>query len=180
MIEMPEEIQGERITLKRHKVELAQTMYDYIDKDRERLSQFLPWPDFIKSVDDEVNFIKRCDESWEKALGFQFGIYNDQGTYMGNVGCFGRVPIEYVCEIGYWILGDFEGKGFMSEAVSTLQKKLFSLGVHRIQIRCSTENSRSSNIPKSLGYHLDGVERESVFASGRYHNLEIYSRLSTD
>jgi hypothetical protein len=41
----PEKIDCERIILKKHNIDLAYTMFEYVEKDRERLREFLPWVD---------------------------------------------------------------------------------------------------------------------------------------
>jgi hypothetical protein len=48
---------GSRIVLKKHEEDLASTMFSYVEKDRRRLGQFLPWVPFIKTVEDELNYI---------------------------------------------------------------------------------------------------------------------------
>jgi len=52
---LPEIITGERIVLKKHSLELAKTMFEYVDQDRERLREFLPWVDATKTIQDEEN-----------------------------------------------------------------------------------------------------------------------------
>lgn len=53
-----ETLSNNQITLKKHNLELAQQMFEYVDKDRERLRKFLPWVDHTKTVEDEENYIK--------------------------------------------------------------------------------------------------------------------------
>jgi len=178
---LPKEILGENLSLRCHSVSLAQTMFDYIDKDRERLRKFLPWVDHISCVEHEKEHIERCLENWENKTSFAYGLYNREDIYMGNISIFdfGKSGF-YKCEIGYWILGDFEGHGYMSKAIKLLEEVLFIRGMHRIQIRCSTENLRSANIPKANSYKLDGTQRETIYANEKFHDLLIFSKLSTD
>lgn len=176
-----ENIDGERIYIKKHELALAETMFNYVDKDRERLHQFLPWVGFIKTVDDEINYIKSTHERWDDRVHFDYGIYlKESDTYIGNVGIHTINWDDNNCEIGYWILGDFEGFGYMTEAVKILQDHCLEIGFHRIQIRCSDLNHRSEGVPKRLGYFYEGMARENAIEMGKYRNTKTFSLLSTD
>jgi RimJ/RimL family protein N-acetyltransferase len=174
-------IEGPNINLQKQKMENASLMFDYVDKDRERLKRFLPWPDFVKTVDDEKGFIEKCLKEWENHEAAAYALFrNDTDEYMGNITAFDLNWDHESCEIGYWILGDFEGKGYMSEAVSLLESTLFEVGFHRIIIRCDPQNERSKNIPRKLGYHYEGTLRDCHKEKRGYVSLEVYSRLSSD
>ena len=138
---LPEEIAGERIVLRRHQAGLAQTMFDYVNKDRARLRVHLPFVDYTKTVDDEAKYIDSANENWNQFTLFDFGIFRKtDSVYMGNVGVHSIDWKSEVCEFGYWILGDFEGQGYVSEAVCVLERACFAIGFERVEIRCSSVN----------------------------------------
>lgn len=178
---LSDKLDGQRIYLKKHEEGLAQTMYEYIEKDRERLARFLPWAEFIKEPEDELNYIKMTHEKWEDGTLFDYGIFlKENDLYIGNVGVHSILWAHDCAEIGYWILGDFEGKGYMSEAVSILDQHLFQEGFHRVQIRCSDLNERSEGVPLRCGYTFEGVGREDRIEKGEYRNTKTFSKLVTD
>jgi RimJ/RimL family protein N-acetyltransferase len=178
---LPEEIKGERITLKRHSIDLAERMFQYVDQDRERLRKFLPWVDGIKEVQDEINYINFANAQWDLLLMFDYGIYRStDDKYMGNCGIHTISWAHNRCEIGYWILGEYEGKGYVSEAVLLLEKTLMKVGFNRIEIRCESANARSASVPKNNGYQLDGVLRENMCYSGRYVDSLVFSKLRSE
>ncbi len=156
-------------------------MFEYICEDRIRLSRFLPWPPYIKTVDDEIEFIKNSSYAWEKNESAQFGIYrNSDKEYLGNVSAFNFDWSNESCEIGYWILGKFEGRGHIRDSVKLLEKELYSIGFNRIIIMCDAENSRSKAIPKSLNYFFEGELREYKKANYKFVSLEVYSKLKSE
>ncbi len=178
---LPELINGERISLKKHEVHLAEKMFNYVVEDRERLSRFLPWPSLIKSVEDEIEFINQSNEEWANQSAAQYGIYrNSDDEYMGNVAAFSLDWDNCSCEIGYWILGTFEGKGYMSDAVRLIEKIFFGIGFNRIVIRFDPDNERSGSIPKRLNYKFEGTLREAIVVDGEHRNLEVYSKLKKE
>ena len=75
----PPIIDGTRITLRRHEESLAATMFEYIDRDRERLARFLPWPPMIQSVGDELAYLQDTLRQWNACTLFDFGIFPKRG-----------------------------------------------------------------------------------------------------
>ena len=178
---LPELITGTRIELQKQEIKNAEIMFEYVDSDRERLSRFLPWPKHIKSVADEIEFINRCNDSWNENKAAQYAVFSKtENIYMGNVGAFDFDWDNESCEIGYWILGQFEGHGYMSEAVELLEKALFDVGFHRLIIRCDPENSRSRSIPNRLEYVFEGTMRDCKKYDDKFVSFETYSKLNGD
>jgi ribosomal-protein-serine acetyltransferase len=174
----PEKIDGLRIELRKHELGLAEKMFAYVDQDRDRLRQFLPWVDSTLTVEDERKFIEFTHAQWAEFKLFDFGIFRkSDGEYLGNVGVHHLEWASRGCELGYWILGNFEGQGYMSEAVQTLERAMFELGFHRIEIRCSTLNQRSASVPMRCGYRLEAMLTEGGIDVGRYRDTLIFAKL---
>ena len=177
--QLPDAIPTERLLLKKHTLELAEQMFAYVNQDRERLRCFLPWVDGTLSTEDEKFYITDALKQWDECLFFDFGMFHKpEQLYMGNIGVHFFSWEHHHAEIGYWILGQFEGQGYVSEAVLALEQVLFAMGFHRLEIRCSSSNRRSSAVPERLGYHLDGVLRENILEQGQYSDTRIYSKLN--
>jgi RimJ/RimL family protein N-acetyltransferase len=178
---LPIDINGNKIQLKKLSVELAPIMFKYVDEDRDRLSFFLPWPPYIIKVEDEIEFIKNSSEKWDRYEAANFGIFRSvDNEYMGNIGVFNLDWKNESCEIGYWILGKFEGNGYMRESVMFLERELFNLGFNRIVIKCEDENGRSRAIPNSLNFVFEGKLRDFSKDNNRYVSLEVYSKLKKE
>jgi ribosomal-protein-serine acetyltransferase len=54
------------------------------------------------------------------------------------------------------------------------------MDMNRIQIKCGVGNSRSSNVPKRLGFHFEGIEQDGEKHKNRFIDLEVYSMLKRD
>lgn len=178
---LPERIEGARVILTKHSLENAVRMFAYVDRDRERLRKFLPWVDAVKSVDDEVAYIESTIDKWAAFDYFDFGIFrNADAVYLGNAGVHSIAWGDDRCEIGYWILGDFERQGYISDAVTLLEKACFATGFNRVEIRCSSLNARSANVPRRNGYTLDGMLRQDAVENGGYRDTLVFSKLRSD
>lgn len=178
----PEEIISGRIALHKHRLDLAPTMFKYVARDRERLAKFLPWAPLIREIEDEQTYILSTHEKWEQGKMIDYGLFRlEDNMYMGNVGVHTIDWSNEHCELGYWILGDFEGKGFISESVKALEKVCFELGFNRIEIRCDSSNARSASVPKKNGYNLEGHFREHAKnQNGIFHDTLVFAKIKKD
>lgn len=175
---LPELIVSPRVSLRKHTLDMAEVMFRAVDRDRGRLAEFLPWVPRIQTVEDEKDYIQRTWKRWEIGDLYDYSVLrSSDGKYLGNIGIHDVSWEHERCEIGYWILGEFEGQGYMSAAVAALEKACFDLGFHRIEIRCSSANERSAGVPKRGGYRLDGVLRQNRKEHGQFRDTLIFAKL---
>ena len=84
-------------------------------------------------------------------------------------------------EIGYWVDQDMQGKGIATNATKIIIKEGFEkLNLQRIGLRCAVENTKSSAIPKRLGFTKEGVLRQATFCNNRFLDMEIWSLLKEE
>jgi ribosomal-protein-serine acetyltransferase len=48
------------------------------------------------------------------------------------------------------------------------------LGLHRVEIRCGTGNTRSCAIPERLGFTREGLLREAEWVNDRWLDLAVW------
>lgn len=75
---LPERIDAKRLYLQKHDLATAETMFKYVDQDRERLARFLPRVDFTKTVEDEIKYIKLSHENWAGFARYDYSIFRKQ------------------------------------------------------------------------------------------------------
>ena len=93
---------------------------------------------------------------------------------MGNLGVHTIAWESRRCELGYWILGDFEGRGYMGEAITALESVLLELGFKCLEIRCDALNQRSAKLPQRLGYTLETTLRTEFKESPAYRDTMVF------
>ena len=149
----------------------AEALLAAVDADRARLRVWLPWVDGTRDVEDTRSFIVGQLEKLARQEELTAGLFVDSRV-AGVVGV--RLsPLGPTADIGYWIAGETEGRGFMTRAVrAVIDYLFFERGLHRVEIRCAVGNERSAAIPERLGFKLEGVERETQQLHGRFldHN----------
>ncbi len=176
-----ETITSDNFYLSKHKLEKADEMFAAIDRDRKRLFEFLPWVPFIKTAEDQKKYIQLTHENWQKMASFDFSIYlKETDQFIGNIGVMRINWITGKVELGYWIIGPFEGKGLITKAVQTMENYLFQSGFNKIEIRCTKGNERSLVIPKRLGYKYEGTLRDDVFEHSQLKDTLVYSKLKKE
>jgi len=158
----------------------AGTIFASVERNREYLRQWLPWVDRTHSADDIRQFIARVAAQFEAGLGPNTGIWLD-GVFVGAVGAHLIDPANRSCSLGYWIEAGRQGKGTITRCCLKLLDHLFvEAGLHRVEIRCGTGNTRSCAIPRRLGFQREGVLREAEWVNDRWVDLEIWAMLEED
>jgi ribosomal-protein-serine acetyltransferase len=149
-------------------------------RNREHLRTYMQWMTDDYSIVDARKFIvegikNRLDR---KTLGLALIV---DEKLVGSTG-FNRLDWNAkACEIGYWIDREAEGKGLVTKACRAMIDYAFGeLGMNRVEIRCSTENSRSAAVPARLGFRLEGTLRQAEMLNGRPHDFLIYGLLAED
>lgn len=171
---------GAKVVLRKHALEDAPRIFKAVDEDRARLSQFLPWVMDLRTVQDETDYIRITHTKRADCVEFDYSILTNAGEYAGNIGVHGIRWAYERCEIGYWLVKKFEGRGILSAALATLERALFDHGFHRIEIHCDPLNARSAAVPKRNGYVLDGTLRQNVKRDGEYRDSHVFSKLRAE
>lgn len=178
---LAETITTSRLHLHKHRPDFAAAMFARVDQDRNRLRRYLPWVDSTKTIDDEKNYIAMTLQKWDLCELFDYGMYlKDRDLYIGNIGVHSIAWQHFRCEIGYWIIGDFEGQGLISEAVQELVNSCFAHGFRRVEIRCAPGNQRSAAVPRRCGFQFEGHLRQNVCESGEMRDTLVFARLAAE
>lgn len=173
-------LQNEDITLRQFEGSDAPALFALTDKNRIYLRQFLPWPDRTRTVTDTEWFITNSLKGAIEEKCADYGIYC-QNTLVGVIG-FHSIDFENKkTTIGYWLDEDHQGKGITTQSVKMLIEFAFDeLGLNRIQINCAPENTKSSSIPKKLGFTKEGIARQSEWLYDHFVDWEQYSLIKGD
>ncbi len=76
---------------------------------------------------------------------------------------------------------EFWGKGYGTEAVSLLLEIVFDQqGWHRAELYTLAENRRAIRSAEKCGFHPCGLEHESSFYDGAYHNVIEMEQLRSE
>ena len=171
---------GDEIILRRFVEQDIDTIYAVVDRNKDHLMEFMHWmvPDYSREMAQE--FFERSTKAADTKESLGFGIFRDTDL-LGSIGFVHFDELAGKTEIGYWIDQGEEGKGIVSAACKTLIDFAFDeLGMNRIEIRCSAENTRSAAIPKRFGFKHEGHLREAEFRNGKLHDFLVFGLLKAE
>ena len=89
-------------------------------------------------------------------------------------------------EIGYWVAGDAQGRGYATEATAALAAWGFERGLPRIGLLCEVHNLASARVALGAGFRFEGVSRDGFVGGGyadvpeRRGDLARFARLAGD
>ncbi len=153
---LPNKIDSGRVVLTALAEDDSEELFEFIDRERERLERWMGWVSSCRTVEDVRELRRRNLAKRSEGALFDYAIsirgVETTRSIIGACGAFGFGDDGRTCELGYWIGGAYEGRGLATEAVSGLQDACFRQGVEEIRISCDRENKRSTSIPRRLGY----------------------------
>ncbi len=107
-------------------------------------------------------------------------VLKDEDTVIGDAGVEvkQRGPGGGEGEIGYFLIKDYWGHGYATEAARLVIDYGFAqLGLHRITATCLAANTASERVMQKCGMVKEGVLRRSDFRLGEWRDRLIYSIL---
>jgi ribosomal-protein-serine acetyltransferase len=165
------------VELRQFEIEHAEALFAAVVRNREYLREWMPWVDSTQSPEDVRHFIERTIAQFDANQGPQTGIWVD-GALSGSLGCH---PIDWSnrnCAIGYWLGAEYQKRGIVTRACRSILNYLFhEMGLHRVEIRCGTGNTKSCAIPARLGFKREGVLQGAEWVSGRWIDLVVWGML---
>ena len=170
----------ESTTLRPVAIEDAADLFALVEANRVHLRAWLPWVDGSRRVEDTREFLASVIERGRAGRGSVWAIHSE-ATLCGVVGFNWIEPFNRVCEIGYWLAADYQGRGIMTRCVSRLIRHAFEdLQLNRITIPVAVENKRSRAVPERLGFRAEGVMREAEWLYDHYVDHVLYALLRSE
>jgi ribosomal-protein-alanine N-acetyltransferase len=105
----------------------------------------------------------------------------ETGVEIGVIGINNLSVVHKKAEIGFWILPEFWGKGFTTDAGKAIVEFCFHhLRLNRIEATVETENPASIATIKKLGLQHEGTFRQYEMNNGKLIDLMMFAILQSD
>ena len=105
----------------------------------------------------------------------------ENNMVIGTCGLFARNKTYRTCIVGYDLLPQSWGLGYMQEALrSVLNYGFSSMNINRVQATTNLDSNRSIHTLKALGFHEEGILRQWGFWKGKFHDVRCFSLLQSD
>jgi ribosomal-protein-alanine N-acetyltransferase len=116
----------------------------------------------------------KADRTEDKRYDFVI-CHKKDDRIIGNVGLsfVARSSLQS-CMIGYSLDRDYNGKGYMTEAVKQVVRYAFEeLKFHRITGEASPRNPGSIRVLENAGFHREGISRSNVKINGVWEDHQV-------
>ncbi|MBA1392737.1 N-acetyltransferase [Lactobacillus sp. XV13L] len=156
----------------------AQGLFDIVTHDRKDLARFLPWADKVKTVQDEVDFIKamRLDTARYEKLALVVMV---EGQPAGMADLHNISLKNERAEIGYWLGQTYQGRGVMTTAVQKLLEMAFAdLGLHRLDLLADHNNRPSRAIAERLHFTHVALLKDEVKYHEHFCDMDLYTKIN--
>jgi ribosomal-protein-serine acetyltransferase len=158
----------------------ASALYALIDQNRGRLREWLPWVVGSYNPTDLMTFIKDRERDNEAGISLTTTIWFED-EICGSIALHTIDRNNRNTSVGYWLNAGHEGRGIMTQACRAIVSEGFRrYGLHRIEIRCATGNSKSGGIPQRLGFAEEGILREAEWLYDHWVDLRVFSILERE
>jgi RimJ/RimL family protein N-acetyltransferase len=146
----------------------------------EALNAWMPWARRMPTLEEQRAYAGEARRKFESGEDLAFALFDKaSGLYAGGSGLH-RIDWSVPrFEIGYWVRGRFQGRGYATEAASGLAGVAFDqLGARRVEIRCDDRNRRSAQVAERAGFVLEGILRHELrHVDGTLRDTRVYARV---
>ncbi|MNX35056.1 putative ribosomal N-acetyltransferase YdaF [compost metagenome] len=158
----------------------AESWFAALDANREYLNPWIRTPARAQTLADAHAYMERCVNARLDGTGHFFGIWQ-AGSLIGEVLLFAIRREDRQGEVGYWLAEAMQGRGIITRACRAIIDFGFAdLGLHRLELRCGSENLRSQAVATRLSFTREGKLRQAFWMNERFHDQVLYSLLATE
>jgi len=121
-------------------------------------------------------------KQYDKSEGVNFAItLKKDGQLVGSINLMSITKDHARAELGYWIGTPFWNKGYCSEAGEAVLNYAFkTLMLNRVHAHYLSRNSASGRVMEKLGMKHEGRQKQHIFKSEKYEDIELYGILKED
>jgi len=154
----------------------ARVMTDLIVRNQKRLARWEPWAEQPATLEGTRAYIRAALDDFVRGRQISTIIAVDGGRqFVGRCGM--RInPQLGSGDIGYWIDGEYEGRGITSRSARALIASVFEeLGLSKVDLRTSVGNERSRAVAERLGFSFEGVLPRGLQFLNRADDVALYA-----
>jgi RimJ/RimL family protein N-acetyltransferase len=167
-----------QVSLRRFSSEMLAEFWQIVTSERKRLGSFLPVIEFLQKESDLAEYLKYRIEKWDTMTAYFYALHaNAENKIIGSVNVDQIDWHNERAELSYWISSDYEGRGFITQGVMLLEEELRSIGIHRIEVQCVPDNTRSIKLLEKLGYTFEAQLKERFKFHNQFKDLNMYSKI---
>lgn len=175
---------GENIYIRPLEVSDAEAMLALNIKNKDFFQLYSPTKkEEFYTLEKHQAMLQKSAEDREQGQRYMFGIFlKETGALIGDVTLSGimRGALES-CMLGYALDQEYNGKGYMTEAVRLAVDFAFQeLKLHRIEAGVMPRNIGSMRVLEKAGFHKEGISVENVKINGKWEDHQILAIINRE
>lgn len=170
--QVPLVLRGKNIELRVLTPGDAKEVTNYYNNNREHLKSFEPSRDeSFYTLEAQKRSLIESYKQYLNGTSINFGLYKHE-VFIGKLQISNIIMgVFRSAFIGYSIDKDFQGKGYMKEALRlALDYAYEDIGLHRVEASTLIDNVRSQGVLKACGFNELGVNKNYLFIDGEWRD----------
>jgi ribosomal-protein-alanine N-acetyltransferase len=153
----------------------------FMIRSNERAIQFMDTIRHVKIEESEI-LISNIISSYLGKTGITWAVIEKfTGEFIGYIGFWRLIREHCRAEIGYALMPEYWGRGYMSEALHMILEFGFNvMKVHSVEANVNPFNERSIRVLEKTGFKREAWFRENFLFNNQFLDSFIYSILETD
>ena len=158
----------------------------FTPSDLENVFKGLSHPDIIKyygisfkTLEETIEQLEWFSELEKNETGIWWVICaKDSGKFLGAGGLNDRSKANKKAEIGFWLLKEHWGSGYMTEVMPIILNHPFdNIGLHRIEGFVDPMNVNCKKALAKLNFAHEETMQDCEFKDGAFISLDIFAKL---
>ena len=172
-------LESERLVFRRLKDSDAPEVYK-IRSNLERM-KYIPRP-ILQNEEEALAMIQMMNAKIDENTDINWGVcLKNSDKIIGFMGFYRVQPESYRTEIGYMILPEYDGKGYVSEAVTTMLNYAFNtVGFHSVEAVIDPNNFGSARVLEKNGFRKEAHFIENFFWNNEFIDSVHYGILKRE
>jgi [ribosomal protein S5]-alanine N-acetyltransferase len=176
------DLKGRNISIRNFTPDSTKELLDYYIRNEEHLGPYEPMRDkSFYTHETQKSILLESYKQLMNGTAFDFGVYKDNRL-------IGKIKLSNIVNgvfksgiIGYSMDKDFQGKGYMKEAVKLVLKYAKDeLDLHRIEASVLVDNDRSKGVLLGCDFKEIGLNEKYLFINGAWRDhLTFYKILES-
>lgn len=140
--------------------------------------RFIPRP-LLTDIEGALSHLKSINDKIEENLDINWAVTEkNSDKCIGIMGFYRTQPEHFRSELGYMILPQYWGKGYVTEAVTTLLNFAFhTLNFHSIEAVIDSRHKASERVLQKNGFTKEAHFVENFYYNNEFTDTVIYSLL---
>lgn len=170
-------LETERLILRNVKIEDSTPFH--IQRTDSRVLKYMDREPF-KEEAETVRWVREKMDDWKQKKAISWVLTDKKtGQFMGDIAFWRFWAQDHRAEIGYGMMPEHWGQGYMREAGQAALKWGFEvLGLRTVMADINPDNDASRQLLLRWGFKKEGYLRENCFFRGGYVDSEIYGLVS--